>query len=893
VERDFTYLKEKYKLAGAREAFEDICAEVLALEHGAEKTHQIRVAQGDGGIDVLVGDFLHPGHVFQCKYFEKIRKSQQDQIQDSFDRARNNPNFKMNEWTLCVSLNLSENEMIWWSSWKNQQENNNPGITISLLDSRSLIALLKKHKIDARVFDIDSHQIMDQLEKFLNDKELTGMAELLDSERIADSVCKPEQLKQYYKGNNSFFTMLPVICSGEDIPITGASESIRNWLSEGSPVIITGYGCTGKTSLMLRCAVSWVRTGKRAVWLNLDDDISLSPGEITAFYKRLEQIAWDSNGPVLLCLDCPGNNPGLLNKFRERFPGSKDIRLMMAERRNRLDHLAKPSRNMLSGWFDGAKIAVLEGASQRYSFTMKGYSCHSFYETYEHRKAVLKKVLTLHAPDKVDAVDHFLKAFARPTISILELIYRTLFDIQQGSQTTNIRLDWDEWAFLVQDQLGETYPAKDAYPLIAACSKLGIPMNMDLLCRYYNIESRHLEDALLFAKQTQHIEPVIYLQQRRQLKPKHDVIAQLYFLFHPDVSPDNRILAILDVINENELEPLLQEIVTKRRMRHSTQNKPELNYREYLRKLLERHRANTLNLCDNSDNLIRICLGFCWAQPVNSKETLDILNELAPPMGDTQLLENLYTEWGKMLAKKKNHHAAEQYFREVLKYRHNAIHSRTELGKLLVKQSGHEEEAEQLFRKAIELDNRQIHPRTELGKLLADRPGCEGEAEKLFLKAIELDNRQIHPRTELGKLLAKRPGCEGEAEKLFRKAIELDNRQLQPRTELAKLYSLLGKDDEAEKILKEIIDIDKDNVHARTELGILYSRLGKDDKAETVLKKILDIEAENLHARSELAKLYEKRGDIDKAEALYQQIQKFDSKNKYAKQGLAHLARKK
>jgi hypothetical protein len=76
MERDFTYLREKYKVAGAREVFEDICAEVLALEHGPEKTHQIRVTQGDGGIDVLVGDFSQPAHIFQCKFFEKLEDSQ-------------------------------------------------------------------------------------------------------------------------------------------------------------------------------------------------------------------------------------------------------------------------------------------------------------------------------------------------------------------------------------------------------------------------------------------------------------------------------------------------------------------------------------------------------------------------------------------------------------------------------------------------------------------------------------------------------------------------------------------------------------------------------------------------------------------------------------------------
>lgn len=56
MERDFRYLRDKHTDEGAREIFEKICTQLLQAQYGKE-SHRIRVSQGDGGIDILVGDF--------------------------------------------------------------------------------------------------------------------------------------------------------------------------------------------------------------------------------------------------------------------------------------------------------------------------------------------------------------------------------------------------------------------------------------------------------------------------------------------------------------------------------------------------------------------------------------------------------------------------------------------------------------------------------------------------------------------------------------------------------------------------------------------------------------------------------------------------------------------
>lgn len=59
MERDFRYLRDQHDEAGAREIFEKICTELLQAQFESE-AHNIRVTQGDGGIDILVGDLTSP-----------------------------------------------------------------------------------------------------------------------------------------------------------------------------------------------------------------------------------------------------------------------------------------------------------------------------------------------------------------------------------------------------------------------------------------------------------------------------------------------------------------------------------------------------------------------------------------------------------------------------------------------------------------------------------------------------------------------------------------------------------------------------------------------------------------------------------------------------------------
>lgn len=162
MERDFRYLRDKYTDAGAREIFENLCTNIFQSIYGTD-AHSIKVSQGDGGIDVLVGDFSAPIDVYQCKYFiDGIGESQKNQIRKSFHTAVESKEYTMNKWALCIPSVMNEKEFSWWSNWKSKNAKNF-GVEIELLDGNYLLLQLKKHNLYNNAFDEDIRKSLDEI----------------------------------------------------------------------------------------------------------------------------------------------------------------------------------------------------------------------------------------------------------------------------------------------------------------------------------------------------------------------------------------------------------------------------------------------------------------------------------------------------------------------------------------------------------------------------------------------------------------------------------------------------------------------------------------------------------------------------------------------------------
>lgn len=193
MERDFRYLRDMHGDAGAREIFEKICTEWLYAQYG-ENAHNIRVSQGDEGIDILVGDFSAPIKNYQCKFFlDGLGDAQKAQIRESFKTAVSSTTYKMEKWVLCVPCALSASEFKWWSEWRAKQEKLY-GIDIALHEGGYLISQLKKYDIYKTAFDDDTRTKLDLILSFFMEEkrkiheEIIVILNEIDAEQFNDMI---------------------------------------------------------------------------------------------------------------------------------------------------------------------------------------------------------------------------------------------------------------------------------------------------------------------------------------------------------------------------------------------------------------------------------------------------------------------------------------------------------------------------------------------------------------------------------------------------------------------------------------------------------------------------------------------------------------------------------
>jgi|GEM_PF-3366796 len=162
-----------YGEAGAREHFEQLCSLLIKSEY--PDATAIRVYQGDGGVDTSVGnwDGVTPVTIFQQKYFpHSLGDAQKKQIRDAYDTARRNPLFTMSKWVLCLPIDLSGPEKLWWDKWKAKKDRE-----IELWDKLAIERMLldeKNRGIKEAFFKEDHLDQIRETHRIVKAQELTS-----------------------------------------------------------------------------------------------------------------------------------------------------------------------------------------------------------------------------------------------------------------------------------------------------------------------------------------------------------------------------------------------------------------------------------------------------------------------------------------------------------------------------------------------------------------------------------------------------------------------------------------------------------------------------------------------------------------------------------------------
>lgn len=184
MERDFRYLRDKYGDAGARDIFENIC--IRLFQYKFKDAYPVKVSQGDGGIDIFVGDLTKKIDVYQCKYFiDEIGDAQKSQIRESFKTAIESKEYKLKEWFLCIPCILTLKEQSWWSSWKSRQQSSHK-IKIKLYDGSMLLNEIKKYDFYNTLFDNDIMNLLEEILKKFEEKKRYYIEEIYEIEDLSE-----------------------------------------------------------------------------------------------------------------------------------------------------------------------------------------------------------------------------------------------------------------------------------------------------------------------------------------------------------------------------------------------------------------------------------------------------------------------------------------------------------------------------------------------------------------------------------------------------------------------------------------------------------------------------------------------------------------------------------
>jgi len=310
MNRDWQNFKAIYgNIEGARAAFEPACEALFRKIYPNIYVSQVAVNQGDGGIDIVVGDYkIEPIIVIQCKFFlDSFDHSQKSQIKKSFKTAIESTEYELKEWILCIPRVFDTNQTEWWSQWKNEQikiYNKTPDF-IKLKNGNELIDLFHVHDLYNQYFKIkdslkieDSNKKITEIHKRLGlDKQ--GYAGLLaiTPQFIEKEAKRHESQPRLYSSEQFYGAHPPVqwwgIIQGlvaERAIYAEIKTHIRTTLSKGitKPIItlILGSGGMGKSTFLRQlaidlaadCAVFWLEDWKVFESANIAESLAEQSG---------------------------------------------------------------------------------------------------------------------------------------------------------------------------------------------------------------------------------------------------------------------------------------------------------------------------------------------------------------------------------------------------------------------------------------------------------------------------------------------------------------------------------------------------------------------------------------------------------------------------------------
>ena len=629
------------------------------------------------------------------------------------------------------------------------------------------------------------------------------------------------------------------VCCGETFCNQDAFDVAKAYIEKDStmPLFITGAGGQGKTVLMMELAKYFCEKDYPIFWISIGGS-SLSEESIQEFMELLDEVSAMYAKKILLMLDNPYADLDYVERIYQVVNyESHPIQIIITERANRLDYLFSDDTYRFAMWSAEGKFLCLGKPCEFETFNwMKQSSVVPFRLRwrYEIVKNIFRK---LEANQRVETsiVEHILKEQEKwvnnSFMSLVEIIYQFIFQYNERVENLEgirilgkrLPLDWDEWKNWLSIR---GIDDRASYAYMAALYLLKISVSVETLSRILSIPKYQLEFELDNSLGNGYREPVIYDSVNETVSIKHDMIAELYFKFHSNVSVQNILKNLLDLMNEEELLKFTKKLFNKKVVVGKTKFVFDVNIDEML--LVYLKNQDILKLLKINGELPWFELVRVWNKQINP-ESKD------QPYSFDELSEK-YKEDKKVLLE------TAMYYERM---------------------GNKPEEVEKLLIIILETDSVNLPALNELARFYAAR-GRDEEAEKTFLRALEVDSSHLPALNELAQFYASR-GRDEEAEETLIYALEVENSNLPILNELGRLYKKEKKNEKALQIFEKIVSLSGDDIIALYETARLNKQMKHIDVAIQYYNKILEKSANDSKAIVGLFYCYYDDSDFQKA----------------------------
>ena len=869
-------LEDQLKLLNPR-IFEEICDKVIKRHHPF--SYRVEGSSGDDGIDIFCGEIDKNKrssdesklYVWQVKFFPYgIKPSQRQKIKASIERVINlhNPEF----WTLCVPINLTIDEQIWFSNFKLKYENT----CINILQADKIIKeICESNTLLNSYFLVNNKSIPEEVINKIT-MQLEDFTPVSD---LVKNVHKEEPI-DFYNGKIPSWSNIVFDndTRREKIGIMWdfVVKSSNTCTGRIPFLLITGQSGDGKSTILKRLAYELVKQGYSTTFFCKSNQFLRyeqfrNPPPETNYYIFIDNIAGYSIDIIKDFFD------GLCSESIPAIVIGADI-ISLIEKLN--------IKTVLASTTEMVEVNLCNITNNDIDAFLDKWN-----ENSEHSKEYLGSLAFLSYKEQVAVFRK--RAKSQLIVALMEIRYRQEF-------VAYILCEFYKFNKIIQN----------ACMYVCAMHRLDLPLPINTLENlitkeiiiendiYKNTSGFLILDNLNIITRHSVIADKVFMSKSKEI--------QIYYyekivrnIDYEHIRLITRTINILILKGETDIAEILlktcmdvfadSSVYYHMYAHYIWHNKNDItNAKKLLQIALQRNPQdatvyNTYAILEKEQgNINKARELFNQALKINTMDghTYVSLALLEKEQGNYNKAQDLfqkalninprnvpvYHAWSAMEKTKGNINKAKNLLNNALRIAPNNAYIFHELA-LIEKEQGNINDAREIINKALVIVQNSVYLLITLA-IIEKEDGNMDEARGLFQKALSIDSK--NPTIlQTWAIFEKEQGNIDKARELFKNAVRIDPKQI----ENYHAWALLEKEEnnivEARKLFYKAISINTNNAYAYHALGIMEKEQGNITKARELFKQGTLLNKGDTALFQSWALLEKEQGNISQARVLF------------------------